>query len=81
MTGVMKALGASVQGDPMLMRRVNGWLIVFWLAMIAVSLVTHWITSVTYVAALSIWGARIGPLVRVAGGPGRGQPGARGEAA
>jgi hypothetical protein len=37
------------------MRRVNGWLTVFWLVMIPVSIVTHWISSVTYVAALSLW--------------------------
>ena len=55
MTGVMKSLWASVQGNPVFMRRVNGWLTVFWVAMIPVSVVTHWISSVTYVAALSLW--------------------------
>jgi hypothetical protein len=54
-TGVMKSLWASVQGNPVFMRRVNGWLTVFWVAMIPVSVVTHWISSVTYVAALSLW--------------------------
>jgi hypothetical protein len=39
----------------MFMRKVNGWLTIFWLAMIPVSIITHWITSVTYVAALSLW--------------------------
>ena len=37
------------------MRRVNGWLTIFWLVMIPVSILTHWISSVTYVAALSLW--------------------------
>ena len=37
------------------MRRVNGWLTVFWVLMIPASIVTHWISSVTYVAALSLW--------------------------
>ena len=37
------------------MRRVNGWLTVFWIVMIPVSLITGWISSVTYVAALSLW--------------------------
>jgi hypothetical protein len=55
MTGVVKSLWASVQGDPVFMRRVNGWLTIFWLAMIPVSILTHWISSVTYVAALSLW--------------------------
>lgn len=39
----------------MFMRRVNGWFTVFWLLMIPVSIITHWISSVTYVAALSLW--------------------------
>ena len=37
------------------MRRVNGWLTIFWILMIPVSMVTGWIDSVTYVAALSLW--------------------------
>jgi hypothetical protein len=52
---VLKSLWTSIQGDPVFMRRVNGWLTVFWLAMIPISIVTHWISSVTYVAALSLW--------------------------
>jgi hypothetical protein len=52
---VVKSLWASIQGDPVFMRRLNGWLTIFWLVMIPVSIVTHWIDSVTYVAALSLW--------------------------
>ena len=52
---MLKSLWASIQGDPTFMRRVNGWLTVFWLVMIPVSILTHWISSVTYVAALSLW--------------------------
>ena len=52
---VIKSLWASVQGDPVFMRRVNGWLTIFWIVMIPVSLVTHWVTSVVYVSALSLW--------------------------
>jgi len=55
MTRVVKSLWASVQGDAVFMRRVNGWLTVFWIAMIPFSILTHWISSVTYVAALSLW--------------------------
>lgn len=51
----IKSLWASVQGDPVFMRRVNGWLTMFWLVMIPISLVTHWVTSVVYVSALSLW--------------------------
>jgi hypothetical protein len=52
---VIRSLWASIQGDPVFMRRVNGWLTVFWIVMIPVSLITGWISSVTYVAALSLW--------------------------
>ena len=53
---VMRSLWASIQGDPVFMRRVNGWLTVFFVVMIPLSIVTGWISSVTYVAALSLWG-------------------------
>jgi hypothetical protein len=52
---VIKSLWASVQGDPVFMRRVNGWLTIFWVAMIPVSLITGWVSSVVYVSALSLW--------------------------
>lgn len=52
---VIRSLWASVQGDPVFMRRVNGWLTVFWVAMIPVSIVTGWINSIVYVSALSLW--------------------------
>lgn len=54
--GVIRSLWSSVQGDPVFMRRVNGWFTIFWLVMIPVSIWTHWISSVTYVAALALWG-------------------------
>jgi hypothetical protein len=53
--GPVKTIWASVQGDPVFMRRVNGWLTVFWLVMIPVSLSTGWVKSVVYVSALSLW--------------------------
>jgi hypothetical protein len=52
---VVKSLWASVQGDPRFMRRLNGWLTIFWVVMIPVSILSGWISSVTYVAALSLW--------------------------
>jgi hypothetical protein len=51
----VKGLWASVQGDPVFMRRVNGWLAIFWVAMIPVSYFSGWLSSVTYVSALSLW--------------------------
>jgi hypothetical protein len=51
----MATLWASVQGDPVFMRRVNGWLTMFWLAMIPLSLAMGWLRSVAYVSALSLW--------------------------
>jgi len=52
----IRTLWASTRGDPVFMRRLNGWLTVFWIAMIPVSIWTHWISSITYVAALTLWG-------------------------
>ena len=52
---VIKSLWASVQGDPVFMRRVNGWLTIGWLVMIPVSVLTGWIHSVAYISALSLW--------------------------
>jgi hypothetical protein len=52
---VIKSLWASIQGDPVFMRRVNGWLTIFWIVMIPLSIITGWISQVTYVAALSLW--------------------------
>ncbi len=52
---VVKSLWASVQGDPIFMRRVNGWLTILWLVMIPISLATGWVKSVVYVSALSLW--------------------------
>jgi len=51
----IKSLWAAVQGDPKFMRQVNGWLTMFWIAMIPISFGLHWLNSVTYVSALSLW--------------------------
>jgi len=53
--GPIKSLWASVQGDPVFMRKVNGWLAIFWIVMIPVSMVFGWLNSVVYVSALSLW--------------------------
>ena len=52
---VMKTLWASVQGDPVFMRRVNGWLTVVWILMIPISFAMGWLHSVVFVSALSLW--------------------------
>lgn len=51
----MKSLWASVQGDPVFMRRVNGWFTIFWIVMIPTAFVLHWLQSVVFVSALSLW--------------------------
>lgn len=51
----MRSLWAYVQGDPTFMRRVNGWLTVFWITMIPISAAMGWLSSVVYVSALSLW--------------------------
>ena len=50
-----KSLWALVQGDPVFMRRINGWLTLFWVAMIPLSYAMGWLSSVVYVSALSLW--------------------------
>lgn len=52
---MIKSLWASIQGDPKFMRRVNGYLALFWIAMIPISFAFGWLSSVTYVSALSLW--------------------------
>jgi hypothetical protein len=42
---VVKGLWVSVQGDPVFMRRVNGWLTVLWIVMIPISVVTVGFTA------------------------------------
>jgi hypothetical protein len=39
---VAKSLWAVVQGDPVFMRRLNGWLTIFWIGMIPVSYELGW---------------------------------------
>ncbi len=51
----VRSIWASIQGDPVFMRRVNGWLTIFWLVMIPISYTMHWLSSVVYVSALSLW--------------------------
>ena len=69
---VIRSLWASIQGNPAFMRRVNGWLTVFWIVMIPISLLTGWISSVTYVAALSLWALVSGHWSSLASRPSRG---------
>jgi hypothetical protein len=52
---IVRSLWTSIQGDPVFMRRVNGWLAIFWIVMIPVSYEMGWLSSVTYVSALSLW--------------------------
>ena len=52
---IARSLLASIQGDPAFMRRVNGWLTIFWISMIPISYSMHWLSSVVYVSALSLW--------------------------
>jgi hypothetical protein len=51
---VVKTLWALVQGDPVFMRRVNGGLALFWIAMIPISHATGRVYRVVYVSALSL---------------------------
>ena len=55
MRHLAKTLWASVQGDPKFMRKVNGWMAVFWIFMTPVSVFLGWVNSTAYVSALSLW--------------------------
>jgi hypothetical protein len=51
----LKNLMDAVRGDPVFMRRLNGWLTLFWVAMIPISYEAGWLKSVVFVSALSLW--------------------------
>lgn len=44
------------------MRRLNGWLTMFWILMIPISFQLGWLKSVTYVSTLSLWALVAGHL-------------------
>lgn len=52
---VIRSLWALVQGDPVFMRRLNGWLTLAWLCMVPVAIVTGWIYSIVFISAISIY--------------------------
>ena len=52
---VIRGMFASARADAVFMRRLNGWLTLFWVAMIPISYQLGWLKSVTYVSALSLW--------------------------
>jgi hypothetical protein len=45
----------KLKDEPVLMRRVQGWLTILWVVMIPLSLAMGWVKSVTFVSALSLW--------------------------
>lgn len=36
-------------------RKFNGWMTIFWIVMIPISVLTGWVASVIYVSAISLW--------------------------
>lgn len=58
----IKTLWASVSDNPTLFKRINGWLTIFWIFMIPISVFMGWTESVTYVSALSIYALITGHL-------------------
>jgi hypothetical protein len=51
----MRTFWLELKENPVLMRRLQGWLTLLWVVMIPVSLATGWVKSVTFVSALSLW--------------------------
>ena len=60
---VVKSLWASIQGDPVFMRRVNGWLTIFWIVMIPVSMALGWHQQRRLRVGVVVVGLGFGPLV------------------
>lgn len=48
--------------NPTLFKKVNGYLTIFWIVMVPVSLLMGWVQSVAYVSALSIYALITGHL-------------------
>ena len=59
---MIKSLWASIQGDPVFMRKVNGWFTVFWIIMIPIAMFFGLLSSVAFVSALSLWALVSGHL-------------------
>ncbi len=59
---VMKSLWASVQGDPVFMRKFNGWLTLVWVAMMPIAVMAGWIYLTAFVAVVSIYANATGHL-------------------
>jgi hypothetical protein len=51
----LRKLVTTMRDDPIVMRRLNGWLTIWWILMIPISLVFGLLSSVAYVSALSLW--------------------------
>lgn len=58
----MRSLWASVQGDPVFMRRFNGWSVVFFFAFWMLSTATGWVKSVALISHLSFIALILGSL-------------------
>lgn len=52
---MIRSLWAKIQGDPVFMRQVHGWLTIFWLLMAPVSIFTSLKSSIIYLVGLSIY--------------------------
>src|SRR3954452_2329613 len=57
-----RSLWASVMSNPVVFKRINGWLTIFWIIMVPVSVLLGWVSSVEYVSALSIYALVTGHL-------------------
>jgi hypothetical protein len=51
----LRNLLEAIPGEAKFMRRLNGFLTIFWIAMIPISYYFGWLNSVTFVSALSLW--------------------------
>lgn len=58
----VKSLWASVMDNPVVFKKVNGWLTVFWLVLIPVCYAFGLLSSVIFISALSLYAIVTGHL-------------------
>lgn len=59
---MLKTLWASTIENPSVFKTFNGYMTVFWIVMVPVSVFAGWVNSVQYVSALSIYALITGHL-------------------
>lgn len=59
---ILTTFRSATYDNPIFIRKLNGYLVIFWVLMIPISIFTGLMSSVEYVAALSLWALVAGHL-------------------